>query len=304
MVNTVNQGSFPKRSFLFYVKMKMVIRMTNNEFDNEIKYRLYRSVKEILHPVISKRNISNYIIMLDESVLPVRVFYPKKVTEMHKVIIYIHGNAKITECTNEYSDICKNIAIKTNHLVIAIEYKEYPKKYREMLQEIQNAIEYLYKRLVLDGINEEDITIMGDSTGASMIIGIEDENIPIKKEVLFYPITSLDFKKERFPSIEENKDFNLNLMKNIEDYYKNLLHEKDYQDILLNPLNRFLTNKPRSLILVGKVDCLKDEVKEYYEKLKISDKKYVELPFSAHGFLKKMDKELSEEVYEELNLFL
>ena len=129
-------------------------------------------------------------------------------------------------------------------------------------------------------------------------------NISIEKEILFYPITSLDFKKERFPSLEENRDFNLNLMNNIEEYYNYILQEEDYQSLMLNPLNQSLNNKPKTLVMVGKVDCIKDEAKEYYEKLKGEENKYVELPFSTHGFLKNMDKELAEEVYGELNLFL
>ncbi len=278
--------------------------MKQNEFDNEIKYRLFRSVKEILHPVISKKNISNYVIILDEDVLPVRVFYPKKVTKLHNVIIFIHGNDKITDCTSEYSNICKSISMKTNHLVIAIEYQDYQKKYQEMVKEITKTIAYLYQRLILDGVEKEDIVLMGDSTGASIIIGLDDEEIPTQKEVLFYPITSLDFKKERFPSIEENRNFNMDLMKNIEDYYEHILQEEDYQSLALNPLNKDLTNKPKTLIMVGKVDCLKDEAKEYFDKLKGDGNKYLELPFSSHGFLKNMDKELSDEVYTELNTFL
>lgn len=278
--------------------------MKQNEFDNEIKYRLFRSVKEILHPAISKRNISNYIIIMDEEVLPVRIFYPKKITEMKKVIIYVHGNAKITDCTSEYSSICKNMSIKTNHLVIAIEYQEQPKQYQKMVEKIEKTIEYLYQRLTLDGIEKENITLVGDSTGATIITGLEDEKISIEKEILFYPITSLDFKKERFPSLEENRDFNLNLINNIEEYYNYILQEEDYQSLMLNPLNQSLNNKPKTLVMVGKVDCIKDEAKEYYEKLKGEGNKYVELPFSTHGFLKNMDKELAEEVYGELNLFL
>ena len=253
--------------------------MKHNEFDNEIKYRLFRSVKEILHPAISKRNISNYIIVLDEEILPIRVFYPKKVTEMHKVIIYVHGNATITDCTSEYSSICKNMSVKTNHLVIAIEYQEHAKQYQKMVKEIEKTIEYLYQRLTLDGIEKEDITLVGDSTGATIITGLEDEKIP-------------------------NRNFNLNLMKNIEEYYNYLLQEDDYQNLMLNPLNKSLSNKPKTLVMVGKVDCLKDEDKEYFDKLKGEGHKYVELPFSTHGFLKNMDKELAEEVYGELNLFL
>lgn len=276
--------------------------MKHNEFDNETKYRLFRSVKEILHPAISKKNISNYIIIMDEDILPVRVFYPKKVTEMQRVMIYIHGNDKITDCTGEYSNICKNMSIKTNHLIIAIEYQEYKKQYKKMVKEIKNTIEYLCKRLVLDGIEKENIVLAGDSTGATLILGIED--VEVEKEILFYPITSLDFKKERFPSIEENKDFNMHLIQSLEEYYERLLKEEDYQDLMLNPINQSLTNKPNTLVMVGKVDCIKDEAKEYYDKLKGENNKYIELPFSSHGFLKQMDKELSEEVYTELNTFL
>jgi hypothetical protein len=81
--------------------------MIQNEFDEEIKYKLYRSVREILHPTISKRNISNYKIILDEEILPIRIFYPKKISNIKKVIIFIRGDGNITECIGEYSNICK-----------------------------------------------------------------------------------------------------------------------------------------------------------------------------------------------------
>jgi hypothetical protein len=38
--------------------------MKHNEFDNEEKYKLYRQVNELLHPTISKKNISNYRIII------------------------------------------------------------------------------------------------------------------------------------------------------------------------------------------------------------------------------------------------
>ena len=40
--------------------------MKQNEFELEEKYKLYRTVKDLLHPTISKRNISNYKIVVDE----------------------------------------------------------------------------------------------------------------------------------------------------------------------------------------------------------------------------------------------
>ena len=62
-----------------------------NNFDRVERYKLYRSVKEIIHPTISKKNISRYIIVLKEELYPVRIFYPEKVTNIDKIIVfYIH----------------------------------------------------------------------------------------------------------------------------------------------------------------------------------------------------------------------
>ena len=60
----------------------MVRSLKQIEAEPEEKYKLYRTIKEILHPTISKRNISNYKIVIDEDLLLLRVFYPKKVSEI------------------------------------------------------------------------------------------------------------------------------------------------------------------------------------------------------------------------------
>ena len=45
-----------------------------NSFEKEFKYKLYRTVYEVVHPTISKKNISSYRIMFRDDILPVRVF--------------------------------------------------------------------------------------------------------------------------------------------------------------------------------------------------------------------------------------
>ena len=55
--------------------MKIV---NGDNFCSEEKYKLYRTVYEILHPTISKKNISNYKVVFDEKLLPTLVFYPKR----------------------------------------------------------------------------------------------------------------------------------------------------------------------------------------------------------------------------------
>lgn len=277
--------------------------MVQNEFDNEIIYKLFRTVTEILHPTISKKNISNYKIIIDEEILPVRIFYPKKVSNLDKAIIYIHGNGIVTDCVEKYSDICKKIASKTDRLVIAIEYNEDKHKYKEMYNDVYNTVKYLYRELNRNTIESENICLMGDSTGANIISGINylnDNEINIVKEVLFYPVVTNNH--SNYESIKTNTDFNINLIDNINKYFEFIACKKNLKDDLLYPINQSTSNIPSTLILVGKVDSLKDEIKEFSDKNK--EYKYVEIPFSSHGFLKDMDKELETEVFTEIKKFI
>ena len=307
MANNVKLSSLISISCFFYDMINMVIKM-QNAFDNEIKYKLFRTIREILHPTISKKNISDYKIIIDESILPVRIFYPKKVTGIDKIIIYIHGNPNVTNCNGNYSNICKKLSIKTNRLVIAPEYKERKHKVEDVYKEIYNTIKYIYIRLEENGINPENIALVGDSTGGNIITGINylnKQEIPIKKEVLFYPTLSLEyFDKSKFLSISKNVGFNLTLQNSLKDYFSYIAYKKDLKKELLNPLDHSNNIIPDTLIIVGKVDCLIDECAEYYKKLKKGNHKYLELPFSSHGFLKKMDSETEKEVLEEVNNFL
>lgn len=275
-----------------------------NVFDKEEKYKLYRSIREIIHPSISKMNISDYRIVIEEDILPLRIFYPKKVTNIDKVIIYIHGNGKITNCHEEYTKILKKMAIKTNSLVIAIDYKEY-ENISSITNKLLKTIYYLYKELERNELKHENITLMGDSTGAYLITVINylDKEKIISKEVLLYPTLSLNYKSNtEYESINKNIIFNEDLTNNFEEYYNNI-KDNNMDDEKYKPLDRNNNDTPNTLLIVGNVDCVKDEVSKYKDLLK-EKAKYLEIPFLNHGFLKKMDKDIEEEFYKELNDYL
>ena len=129
--------------------------------------------------------------------------------------------------------------------------------------------------------------------------------IPIHKEILFYPTLSLEyFGKTKYESIEKNKNFNPGLLEALESYFLEVSNKKELEEEMMNPLKWTAKKVPGTLIMVGNVDLLKDEAKEYYEKMNQETSKYVELPFCAHGFLKTDDKELENEIYSEVKSFL
>lgn len=265
--------------------------MVNDEFDSEIKYKLFRTVKEIIHPTISKKNISDYKIILDEDVLPIRVFYPKKITTIDKVIIYVHGNGEVTNCLGEYTNICKNFAIKTNSLLIAIEYNEEKGKFLNTVNNITNSIKYLYDKLIMNNISDDNIILMSDSTGCYIVSLIKD--ISIKKRLLFYPVLGTSYTKSEL----KNEEFNIGLIENINKYYKDYVGEEKTNNIILDD-----KDLDKGLIIVGKVDMLVDDVLKYAS----VSKKYecISVPFASHGFLKEMDKELSIDVFSIVNKFI
>ena len=279
--------------------------MIANDFDKETKYKLFRSVTELLHPSISKKNISDYRIVVSEDCFPLVAFYPKKVTNMNRVIIYLHGDGEVTDCQGKYTSICKKIASNTNSLVLGIDYELKKHNYLEGYEKIKNTIEYILKEL--SSIDVEKV-LMADSTGAHILIGIHKlspKKIDVSKEILFYPVLSLDYYgNSKYESITKQESFNETLMLDLQNYFKKLCYKKELKDEILNPLSyKDYSSFPKTLILTGRVDSLLDESKEYIEKLKKGS--YVkEVSFASHGFLKRLDHDIEKEVFEEVNKFL
>ena len=272
--------------------------MRHNEFDDELKYKLFRTVKEILHPTISKKNISNYKIILDENIIPVRIFYPKKVSNMKKVIIFIHGNSEITKCDGKYSDISSYFSKELDQLVISIDYEELKDEYLEdIYKEIYKTFKYIYNGLI-EQIDKDNITLFGDSTGGAAVLYINNkmnkDNIKISKEILFYPILSGEyFGKTKYNSIKD-KTFDSELIKKLRNYYeKKLRNQKNRSNYYYFQLKSKIEKEyPNILLLCGNIDPLIDENRDFSKNKNINIR---EITFASHGFLGSKDKEIKKE---------
>ena len=275
--------------------------MKQNEFELEEKYKLFRSVKELLHPTISKRNISNYKIIVDENILLLRVFYPKKVSNIKKVIINIPGEGEITDCEGMYSNISATISKEVDQMLISIDYEKQPNDFPSLFDRIYETIDFIYQGLRKENIAVEDISLMGDSTGANILLNIvermQKNNLEVGRMILFYPVLSGEYQGEtKYPSIKENTSVNYNLIEKLKNYYKkapkeifplNLEEEKTY---------------PPTLLLSGNVDPLVDEAKAFKEKNNNIELKIID--FAYHGFLNTKDKEMIKEYLKIVKSFM
>ncbi len=286
--------------------------MKKDFFTNKNTYKLYREVRELLHPVISKRNISNYKIVFQDEIMPVRVFYPKKVSFINGVLIFIPGIAAVTDSYYKYGDICKEMAIETDKMVIALDYEDESFNYLNLVAKCYEMITYLYENLTKNGVLEKNITLIGDSIGASIIGTINYRNIKTKKiniarNILLYPILSGEyFKESKFLSITKNDKYDLLVLRNIKDYYQK--YAKDdlaNEDVFLLKRKDF-SKFSKTLLITGNLDCLKDEGEYFYHKLTEANVicEYYNLNFENHGFLKDIDMEMKNELYAKIRDFL
>lgn len=276
---------------------------TLDDFGTEDTYKLYRTVYEIIHPTISKKNISNYKIVMQDDLVPLRIFYPKKISKIEKVIIYIHGKRWIVNGVKDYTDICQNLVKELDLLVIALDYTQ--DWYHKTVEICKNTLEYLIQGLKRVGIEKESLTLMGDSTGASILASITQiEQAPLPKQILLYPALNLTFEEEKkYPSLEQNNELDLLTLNHLKIYEKNYIDKNHY----CSPLTvENYKSWPITLIITGDLDPIRDEGMVLAQNIRKENKesKILNIKFASHGFLNSKDEESIEEAMKEIKKFI
>ena len=187
-------------------------------------------------------------------------------------------------------------------IVIALDYELKNKGYMKIVQYGYETIKYLVDGLKRVGIEQEKITVIGDSTGASILANIammEENHIP--KQILLYPALDLTF-QENYPSLEQNNKLDLLTLPHLKTFAKKYINE-DYS----SPLNsKDHKTWPNTLIVTGDLDPVRDEGIRLVAMLKAEKKKAKEinLKFATHGFLNNKDEETIEECIKEIHKFI
>lgn len=283
----------------------MELKNGQDDFGTENTYKLYRTVYEIIHPAISKKNISDYKIIIDENLIPLRIFYPKKISKLTKAIIYVPGKTWIVNGVKNYTDVSTFLVKETDTIVIAIDYSLIDKtSYNDNITKCLNTINYLIEGLNRVGIENESITVIGDSIGASILSGVasQKEN-KIPRLILLYPALNLLFEDiEKYPSIDQNNKLDLLTLSHLRILKDKYIEEKNYQSPL--KIKNYET-WPTTLIITGDLDPVRDEGIALGKILKEQNikSKVVNLKFASHGFLNSKDEESIEECMKEIKKF-
>ena len=202
----------------------------------------------------------------------VRLYYPE-LNKKLPLILFMHGGGWVAGNINTHDNTCRQIAKKTNCTVLSVDYLLAPEnKFPAALNQIIEL--YTELPILADKFNflYSKTILCGDSAGAnfSAILSHKFSNkkdiITPTAQILLYP--AINMKKQTKSKIEFSKGFMLD--KEQADWFYNLYtnkHDKDTNPDISPDYFTVSPNHPRTLIITAGHDPLRDEGKEYYEKL-------------------------------------
>ena len=276
--------------------LTMVRKVFYNENNLKEGYKAERKLVEFSHPYMLKKFCKTFDHFIPSGYykVPVRFFLPL-VEGNYPLIIYIHGGGFVTGNIQSYSTLCTRIANKTKHIVLSIDYRLAPEyKFPEGLEDCYAVVKTMVSQTLFFNDIKDKVILMGDSAGANLVAAIsllarERGDFRVDKQILLYPALYNNYTETSpFKSVHENGEDYLLTRDRMESYLELYTRsEDDLKSKYLAPLlSEDLTNQPETLIITAQYDLLRDEGKEYADRLKKAGNKswYYEIEDVVHGF--------------------
>lgn len=262
--------------------------------------------------------------------IPLRIYFPDSESyqtaeavqkgdttdNIYPVLLYIHGGGFVTESVDSYSRVCRNLAKHTRHVVVAIDYPLAPEhRFPTQVEDCYAVAKAVFADRNLLNADPDSITIMGDSAGGNLTAAVtlmardRGEFAP-PRQILIYPCVNNNYRENNgFASLMENGQDYLLTRQNMADYldyYQS--SERDRENPYFAPLlAEDFTNLPKTLIITGEFDPLRDEGEAFAAKLAKGGNQveYHRIADGIHGFfLLETFHPAVKKTYEYINEFL
>ncbi|WP_299580179.1 alpha/beta hydrolase [uncultured Microbulbifer sp.] len=243
--------------------------------------------------------------------VPVRIFNPNPGQTL-PVLVYFHGGGHMAGSVKAYDPICRKMAINTQHIVVAGEYRLAPENlYPANIEDACAVVRGIWATLDRQNVDyRKTLSVAGDSAGGSLSASVShlaqfDRGIDIEKQILIYPC--VDY-VARYESYNENGVGYLLEADMCTWFFDKYFREGQCRKAA-SPLHMdFTANLPQTLVITAEFCPLRDEGKIYYEKVKSLGihAENVHFEDAIHGFLNIEDlvRETCMKAYSSINRFL
>ncbi len=298
------------------LKKQIIKILSKPHLDLKKNYKVYRKILGFFNPPIkSEYRTLDYKMEVEGREIPVRIFLPKESTKV-RVLIFFHGGGWVTGNIDNYTNVCRNMADHTQHVVVSVDYRLAPENpFPRGVEDCYYVTKEIFNNPGLLNCKREDITLIGDSAGGNLaavvsLLGRDRNEFYPDKQVLIYPATNYDHSETSpYDSVRHNGTDYIMTSKRIQDYLD--LYVETEED-KLNPyvapiLSKDLSNQPDTLIITAAYDPLRDEGEAYGYKLQeFGNKAQIHRVEDAiHGFFSTpLPTEQQAETYKLINAFL
>ena len=190
------------------------------------------------------------------------------------VVMYFHGGVWVLGGFDTHERLLRELANGAHAAIVYVNYSPSPEaKYPIPIEEAYFATLWIAKKGQTLNLNTSRIAVAGDSVGGNMatvvaMLAQERSGPIIIFQLLFYPVTDASFDTDSYLKYQEGYFLTREAMKWFWNNY--LSDDANRKDPTVSPLQASmeqLSGMPRTLILVGENDVLRDEGEAYVHKL-------------------------------------
>jgi acetyl esterase len=191
------------------------------------------------------------------------------------VILYIHGAGWVFGNAHTHDRLVRELAVGAQAAVVFPEYDLSPEARYPVAIEQNYAVA---RRVVADGaalgLDAARIAVAGDSVGGNMTAALTlmakaRGDLPLRAQVLFYPVTDASFDTPSYHQFATGYFLRRDAMQWFWDQYTTDPAQR--AEITASPLRASaeqLAGLPQALVITGEADVLRDEGEAYANKLR------------------------------------
>jgi acetyl esterase len=207
--------------------------------------------------------------------VPVRIVRPAGLTGTLPVILYIHGAGWVFGNAGTHDRLVRELAVGAGAAAVFPEYSLSPEhKYPVALEECYAVVKWLAEGAPGKGLDTSRVAVSGDSVGgnlaaATAILAKQRGDLALAAQALLYPVTNADFSDGSYTQFADGYWLTRTGMQWYWDQYTTDPAERDL--ITVSPLRASedeLQGLPKTLIINGECDVLRDEGESYGRKLR------------------------------------
>ncbi|MFF7653108.1 alpha/beta hydrolase [Streptomyces sp. NPDC007983] len=205
----------------------------------------------------------------------VRIVKPSGAAGTLPVILYIHGAGWVFGNAHTHDRLVRELAVGADAAVVFPEYDLSPEaRYPVAIEQNYAVARWIVRDGAGKGLDGTRLAVAGDSVGGNMsaaltLMAKERGDVPLRRQVLFYPVTDAAFDTDSYHQFATGYFLRRDGMRWFWDQYTT--DEGERAEITASPLRATteqLTGLPAALVITAEADVLRDEGEAYANKLR------------------------------------